>query len=303
VELRHIRSFLAIASSGHFTRAAGELHVSQPALSQQIRQLEEELGTPLFDRIGRGIRLTAAGEVFRSHARRIVDEVGLAQKAIGDLDALDRGALNIGAVQTVNAYLIPSMISAFSGAYPRVSIRVDELSADDVERGVLDGRLSLGFTFVPPRQDGLDTEKLFEEELVLVVSRRHRLAARRRVEVSLLADEPLILLPQTFCTRRLIDHTFASARVRPRVAVEMNSIEGILRTVAKSGGATIVPELAATMASDRDLRVVRLTGPVPRRTVGIVSLAGAHRCAAAQRFVEMAREQRRLTKTESARGR
>ena len=289
MELRHIRSFIAVADSGHLTRAADELHVSQPALSQQIRQLEEELGTPLFDRIGRGIRLTAAGEVFRSHARRIFDEVGQAQKSIGELEALDRGSLTVGAVQTVNAYLIPTLVSTFSKSHPRVAVRVEEGSADDIERGVIDGRLTLGFTFVPPRQTGLGVEKLFDEELVLVTARKHRLARRTKIAVSMLADESLILLPETFCTRRLIEHTFSSARVRPRIAIEMNSIEGILRTVRSSGGATIVPQLAATMFGSRDLSVIRLTDPTPRRSVGIISLAGSHRSAAAARFAEMAR--------------
>jgi LysR family transcriptional regulator, cyn operon transcriptional activator len=291
VELRQLRSFLAIAQSGHLTRAANTLNLSQPALSQQIRQLEVELGTALFDRIGRGIRLTAAGEVFRSHARRILDEVDLAQKSIGELDGLGRGTLTVGAVQTVNTYLIPGVVSTFNTRHPGVSVRVEELAADGVERGVLEGRLGLGFTFVPARLDGLAAEKLFEEELVLVASRKHRLAGRRRIDVASLAGEPLILLPETFCTRRLIEHTFASAKVRPRVAVEMNSIDGILRTVATAAGATIVPELAATTARRRDLAVIRLMRPTPRRTVGIIRLAAAHRSAAATRFGEMAREQ------------
>lgn len=292
MELRHIRYFLAVADTEHFTRAADDLHVSQPALSQQVRQLEEELGTPLFDRVGRRVRLTRAGETFRTHARRILAEVTEAHSALQELDALERGLLTVGAVQTVNAYLIPPAVSKFRKAYPGIAVRVEELAADDVERGVLEGRLDLGLTFVPAREAGLAAEALFEEELVLVTGARHRLARRRTVDVSILDGEPLVLLPQTYCTRRVIDAALQTARVQPRVAVEMNSIEGILRMVRSSSGATIVPELAAGISSSLGLKVVRLANPTPRRTVGIVSAMGAHRSAASRELVTLLRAPR-----------
>lgn len=290
MELRHLRSFLAVADAEHFTRAADELHVSQPALSQQVRQLEEELGTPLFDRVGRRVRLTRAGETFRTHARRILAEVTEAHAALTELEGLARGVLTAGAVQTVNAYLIPPVVSRFRKSYPGIALKVEELAADEIERGVLEGRLDFGITFVPAREEGLASEALFEEELVLVTTPRHRLARRRSVEMKALGGEPLVLLPQKFCTRRVIDVALQSARVQPRIAVEMNSIEGILRTVRTSGGATIVPEMAAAIPKNLGLRVIRLSHPTPRRTVGIISASGAHRSAAAREFVTMTRE-------------
>jgi len=289
MELRHIRYFLAVADAEHFTRAADDLHVSQPALSQQVRQLEDELGTPLFDRVGRRVRLTRAGETFRAHARRILAEVTEAHAALQELDALGRGVLTVGAVQTVNAYLIPNVVSRFRKAYPGVALKVEELPADEIERGVLEGRLDLGLTFVPTREDGLAAETLFEEELVLVASTRHRLARRRSVDVKTLDGEPLVLLPPKYCTRRVIDAALQNARVQPRVAIEMNSIEGILRTVRTSHGATILPELATNTASSAGLKVIRLANPTPRRTVGIVSAAGANVSAASREFVAMVR--------------
>lgn len=292
MELRHIRYFLAVADAEHFTRAADDLHVSQPALSQQVRQLEEELGTPLFDRMGRRVRLTRAGETFRAHARRILAEVTEAHSALHELDALERGVLTVAAVQTVNAYMIPPVVSRFRKAYPGITLKVEELSADEIERGVREGRLDLGLTFVPAREEGLAAEALFEEELVLVASTRHRLARRRSVEVSALDGEPLVLLPQKFCTRRVIDAALQTARVQPRVAVEMNSIEGILRTVKTSAGATIVPELAIGLSAGLGLKVIRLANPTPRRTVGIIFAEGAHRPAAAREFVAMLRAEK-----------
>ncbi|HEX6179101.1 MAG TPA: transcriptional regulator CynR [Thermoanaerobaculia bacterium] len=299
MELRHIRSFLAVADAGHLTRAADELNLSQPALSQQVRQLEQELGTALFDRIGRGIRLTDAGEVFRVSARRILHEVTQAQTAIDELRALARGTLAVGVVQTVNAYLIPSVVSRFSTAHPGIAVRVDELAADDVEQRLLEGTLGVGLTFVPTRQAGLAVEPLFGEELVLITSDRRRFGKRRRVALRTLADEPLVLLSQKFCTRRVIDGAFAAAGIRPRIAVEMNSIEGILRTVRSTSGTTIAPELVTRISRNLGLHAVRLSDPTPRRTIGIATLAGASVSAAAQTFADMSRAVIRELRSES----
>lgn len=104
MELRHIRYFLAVAEESHFTRAAEKLHVSQPTLSQQIRELEAELGAPLFDRIGKQVRLTAAGEIFREHAQKAANEIQEARVALGELEGLKRGEVTVGVVQTVNTY-------------------------------------------------------------------------------------------------------------------------------------------------------------------------------------------------------
>ncbi len=167
MEFRHLRYFLAVADALHFTKAAQGLPVSQPALSAQIKQLEQEVGVPLFDRVGRSVQLTRAGAIFREHARRALREMELAQVAIAEEEGLQRGTLTVGVVQTVNAYLIPEIVSRFSTLHPRVVLKFDELSGPEIEAGVTNGLLELGIGFVPAGSDRIESQLLFEEDFVV----------------------------------------------------------------------------------------------------------------------------------------
>jgi LysR family cyn operon transcriptional activator len=286
IELRHLRYFLAVAEANHFTRAAAKMHVTQPTLSHQIRQLEGQLNLPLFDRIGRRVKLTAAGELLLPHARRVVRELEAAQAALGELHGLKRGELKVGIVQTVNACVIPEIVASFSAAHPGIHITCAELAVDDIEAGLESGRLDLGISFLPATRRQLDGEKLFTEELVAVVSTDHPLAGRRQLRVRDLATQPLVLLAPKYCTRQLIDRAFAKAGVQPDVRVEMNSVESILSTVRRAKLATLLPFLALCQR-DEGLQAIPLIQPTPRRSVGLLWLRDAHRRVAAEAFAEV----------------
>lgn len=286
MEFRHLRYFLAVADALHFTKAAGGLHLSQPALSAQVKQLEQEVGVPLFDRLGRSVQLTRAGTIFREHARRALREMELAQAAIAEEEGLQRGALTIGVVQTVNAYLIPDIVARFSTLHPEVSLRLDELSGPDIEAGVESGSLNMGIGFVPVTSDRIESQSLFEEDFVLIASPRHRFAKRRQLALSALADESLILLPVIFCTRRLLDASFARVGVQPKVIVEMNSIEGIMATVLTSKLATVLPRLSLGIKRHNVLRGIPLKNPTPRRGVGLLWKKGGYRSGAVKALAE-----------------
>jgi LysR family transcriptional regulator, cyn operon transcriptional activator len=287
MELRHLRYFLAVADCNHFRRAAESLHVSQPTLSQQIQQLEKELGTTLFDRGGKQVRLTAAGETFRYHAKRVLHELDEAQVALLELDGLKRGKLSVGAIQTLNTYLIPPIIARFAALHPGVFLNVEELAAGQIEEELLQGRLNLGISFVSPSTDEISSEPLFDEELVLIVSSHHRLAGRKVLKVRELDGESLILLPAAFTPRQLFDEKAGEVGVRPRVAIEMNSIEGILAAVRSSHGATVLPGLALAKKAT-GLRAIPLTEPTPRRTVGLLWRRDGYRCQATNAFMQYA---------------
>ncbi len=289
MEFRHLRYFLAVADALHFTKAAEGLPVSQPALSAQIKQLEQEVGVPLFDRVGRSVQLTRAGSIFREHARRALREMELAQVAIAEEEGLQRGILTVGVVQTVNAYLIPDIVGRFSTLHPLISLKLDELSGPDIEAGVKSGSLEVGIGFVPVASDRIESQPLFEEDFVLVASPRHRLAKRRYLSLSSLAKESLILLPTVFCTRRLLDACFEQAGVRPKIIVEMNSIEGILATVRTSNLATVLPRLSLGLVPNRALRGILLKNPTPRRGVGFLWKKGGYRSGAAKALADQVR--------------
>lgn len=286
MELRHLRYFLAVAEDAHFRRAAERLHVSQPTLSLQVQELEKELGTALFDRIGRRVRLTQAGQVFRDYARRALAVLDEGKAALGEIDGMLRGSLSLGVVQTVNAYLIPPVIARFSTDYPNVRLRVEELAAGEIENGILGGSLDLGISFLPPAHKEIESERLFDEEFVLAVQPAHRFGSRDRLRVVELAGEPLCLLGKEFCTRRIINESFSRAGVEPTVVVEMNSVEGVVAVVEAGGPATILPALAM---SGRSLKAVRIEKPTPKRTVSLLKLKGHALLRARTVFSEMVR--------------
>ena len=289
IELRHLRYFLAVAEAAHFTKAASVLHVTQPTLSHQIRQLEGQLNLALFDRIGRRVKLTSAGEVLLPHARRVLRELEEAQSALSELHGLKRGELKVGIVQTVNACVIPEIVARFSAAHSGIKITCAELSVDDIEAGLESGRLDLGISFLPAQRMLIEGEKLFTEELVAVLPAKHAWQKRRQLTIAKLATQPLVLLSGQYCTRQLVDRAFTQARVRPRIQVEMNSVESILATVREGALMSVLPSLAMCRR-DSGLIALPLIKPTPRRNVGLLWMKGAHRRVAAQAFARVTEE-------------
>ncbi len=301
IELRHLRYFLAVAEEEHFTRAAAKLHVSQPTLSHQIRELEGQLNLPLFDRVGRRVKLTAAGEMLLPHARRVVRELAAAQTALDELHGLKRGALKVGIVQTVNACVIPEIVARFSEAHPGSRLACDEMAVADIESHLESGKLDLGISFLPPARKSLAGQQLFTEELVAVVATDHPLAKRRRLRMRDLANHPMALLAPHYCTRQLIDRAMAEAAIQPEVKVEMNSVDSILSTVKRTQLLTLLPTLALCQR-DTGLKAIAVTEPTPRRSVGLLWLQTAQRRAAAHAFAtvtEAVLTERRLRRDRS----
>lgn len=290
IELRQLRYLAAIAEEGSFTRAAEKLFVTQSALSQQIHKLEDELGMPLLDRTPRHIRLTAAGELLIHHAQRIFRELDSAQVAIRELQGIQRGSIRLGAVHTVNAYLVPTAIANFFQSYPNIEIQVQELPADAVEAGLRDGDLQLGLAFVPTTLAEIDAEVIYDEDLVLIVGADHPLATRAHLAFADLRDLPMALLPDHYCTRRLINACAAQASTSLNVRVEMTAIEALLATAAHSALATILPAMALDSSPSSGLYAVQLTDPTPRRSVGLLHHRYGYRCAASRAFAQVLRK-------------
>src|SRR5262245_44055631 len=194
IELRHLRYFLAVAETAHFTRAAEKLHVTQPTLSHQVRELEAQMNLQLFDRIGRRVKLTAAGEALLPHARKVLRELEEAQAALNELHGLKRGLLRVGIVQTVNACVIPEIVARFSEEHAGIRVECREMAVAEIEHDLEAGKLDLGISFLPPCRKSLAGEKLFAEELVAVVAADHKLAKYSRLRVKDLKSQPMALL-------------------------------------------------------------------------------------------------------------
>lgn len=291
-ELRHLRYFLAVAEEGNFRRAARSLFLSQPTLSHQIKQLEMQMGAPLFERLSRTVRLTAAGEVLRKRAVSMLRELDDARREISDLMALAGGELRIGIVSTVNVAVVPEAVGTFRNSHPKVSVAVKELPMELLEAELLAGNLDLGISFMPGKSGArLESEALFTEKLVAVLPGGHPLAGKRKITLPQVLAQPMVLLSHGFCTRELVLESVALQGLEHvlKPAIEMNSIEGVLATVRQTGMITLMPDAAVRWAHHPDLVVKPLTDraeDLSFRQVGLIWVTGGHRTAAACAFAK-----------------
>ncbi|HBQ50232.1 MAG TPA: transcriptional regulator CynR [Hyphomonas atlantica] len=286
MDLRHLRYFQAVAEELSFTRAAEQLGISQPGLSHQIRQLEDELGATLFDRLGRRIRLTAAGTLFARHASSVLRGIVQAETDMADFLGMQSGMLRVGAVQSFNAYLIPPVLSEFRRIAPGITLQIFELSMPAIEEQVITGEIDIGVGFAPPDNDLIRAEMLFQEALLAAVDTR-RDDLPDTITIARAVQEPLAIFTTEMFTRRLIDQYFTKAGVSPNPVLEANTIESLLRAVPDSDMLTILPERALEGRSG--LRAITLSDPRPERAAAVLSCRGAWRPKSAQLFEDLLR--------------
>ncbi len=289
MELRHLRYLLAVADHGNFTRAAEALHVSQPTLSQQIKQLEREVGTPLLDRSGRTVRLTDAGEAYTQHGRLALQDLDAAERAVHDVQDLSRGHLRIAMTPTITAYLIGPLVRQFHAEHPGVTLTVIETTQDLIEADLLADRIDLGIAFAGHHAAGVAASALFTETLSLVVGAGHPHHPRvTTFAVADLPDQPLALLSRDFATRNYIDEFFAAQDVTPHIAIEANSISALIEFVSLGTLATVLPD-AITQARG-DLHPIRPDPALPAREVVLLRRSAGYQSAAARAFGAVATE-------------
>lgn len=285
---RHIQYFLAVAEHLSFTKAAAALHVSQPALSQQVKQLEESLGAQLFDRSGRTTRLTDAGDVYLLYARRAYQELREAQSAIHDVSDLSRGSLRVAVTPTFTTYLIGPLIEAFHARYPKITLNLKEISQERIEELLTAGELDIGIAFDEINTPDIDAIPLLNETMALVVSRRHRLAEERSIGLQGLSAESLVLLSTDFATREQIDRYCRKHAIRPQVQMEANALGAVIEIVRRTNLSTLLPAKIA-LAHD-DLVAITLEPERLQRTAVLMRRKDAFQSAAARAFIELAKE-------------
>jgi len=278
MELRALKYLIAVAEHGNFTRAAEALHVSQPALSQQILQLEDRLDTVLLDRSGRTVKVTDAGQAYIAHARRALFELESARRAINDVRDLSRGAVRLAMTPTFTAYLIGPLIAAFHAQFPAITVNVLEMSMDTIATAIEADEVDLGIAFELARCADIDSMPLFTENLSVVVADNHPWGERSALDVESLAEGELALLSKNFVTRVHIDNYLQASQVAPKVAVEVNTISALVEIVRHSTLFSILPEAIADQVSG--LRNLPLTPPAPPRTVMLLRRKGVYQSAA-----------------------
>jgi DNA-binding transcriptional LysR family regulator len=281
MELYQLEYFLEAALQRNFTRAAARLHLAQAALSEQIRKLEEELGTSLFNRGRRETVLTAAGETLRIHAEALLDRAAAARRAVQDLIGLRGGRLTIGAIPSVSACLLPAAIAAFRKRHAVVELALFEGTSEAVAQWVECGRVEFGIVQLPTTGAGFDEHLLLTEPFVALVPKAHPSARQRSLSLAKLADEPFVLYKG-----RARDTALAACRAagfEPRIACESSELETIRSLVAAGLGIAILPQLATRQPS-ANCTAVRLLGDPVERHVALLSRSGHTPSPAAAAF-------------------
>jgi DNA-binding transcriptional LysR family regulator len=284
---RRLRYFLAIVDEGSVTRAAERLRVAQPSLSQALRAFESELDVKLFHRVGRGLRLSAAGEALVGPARQILRTMDDARSAISGVVELKTGTLEIAALATLAVDPMAPLIGRFRECHPGVQIRVLEPeSADGVRALVCDGACELGAAHLPLPGDQLISHPLGDQELLFVFPPQAAPDSERPLGARELARTPLVVSPPGTSTRMLLEQALAGVGVTPQIAVQTAAREAIVPLVLAGAGAALLPAPLAREAQRRGA-VMRSARPAITRTVGLVHRQGPL-SAASRSFLALA---------------
>jgi DNA-binding transcriptional LysR family regulator len=291
MEIRQLRAFVAIAESGTFTAGALRVHVTQAAISMQIRQLENEIGAKVFVRAPRHVILTEAGEQLLRRARHILREHDAALDEIAELAGAERGRLRIGSASAmVLTDRLPAILKELRAQHPAAEIGVTSGTSEVLVDQILAGDVDIAFVSLPVDVRGIKTERLSEDQLVAIASPRHKLAKQRTISAYTLAGERLILGERGGNTRRLIDQFFAQAGVTLHVAMELSRQQAIRRMVEADMGVGIVP-LQSVIDDVESGNLVRwwIEGAQINWELGIAQLTGGYESPIMQTFIRLSR--------------
>src|SRR5437588_4807688 len=289
MEIRQLRAFVAIAEAGTFTAGAERVHVTQAAVSMQIRQLESELGARLFIRAPRNVILTEAGEKLLERAHHILREHDAAVEEIAELAGAKRGRLRIGSASAgVSSDLLPKILRELRKGHPNADISVTSGTSESLVQQILAGEIDIAFVSLPVEARGIQTERLNEDQLVAIASPRHRLARQKTVSAYALAGENLILGERGGNTRRLIDEFFAQAGVKPAIGMELSRQAAIKRMVEEDMGVGIIPLQSVREDVDKG-RLVRwwIEGAQINWELGLARLTGGYESPILHRFIRL----------------
>jgi DNA-binding transcriptional LysR family regulator len=287
VELRHLRYFVAVAEELHFGRAAERLHLSQPPLSQQIRQLEQMLGYPLLTRTSRSVSLTAAGQAFLQSARRTLRNV---QRDIDETQRIARGevgSLHIGFVGSGMLTGLPDIFRAYHEAYPRVHVHLHESFTSRVIEGLTDGSLDAGILRDGDPAEGLNVTPIFSEPFVAVLPASHRRARQKSISPAAFRDEPFVYFPRTAGPRAFEKPLtiFEQYGFRPNIVQEASHWLSILGLVGAGFGVSIAPACVRNIAPP-DVACLTLRDTKVSSSIEFASLVGESR-AIVERFAHI----------------
>jgi len=287
--LRQFEVFLAVAKAGSFRAAAEAMHLSQPALSQHVAEMERDLGTRLFDRLGRKVALTEAGRVLEDHALRLFATLASARDAVVDLSGLKRGSLVIGASTTPGIYVLPGIIAAFQKRYPGVALNLRIGNSALIEERIRGNELDLGVVGGHPLRLGEECVAAgLLDELVLIVPSKHPWARRREIQPALLGAQRLLIREEGSATRQVTERALQRAGGHIKTSMELGHTEAIKQAVMAGLGIAFVSihAIRGEIAAGR-LRALRLRGLRIRRHFHIIHNEARTLSASARASIEL----------------
>jgi LysR family transcriptional regulator, transcription activator of glutamate synthase operon len=291
MDIRQLRYLVALAEERNFTRAAEREHIAQPALSQQIRRLEQQTGLALVERTTRHVALTSAGRLLVARARRILAEMQAAQAELEQLTGLQTGHVGVGAMHTMGPVDISLALALFHQQHPGVELTVREQSSEELAEMLRVDEIDLAFLSVTERIEshGLGLQQLVSEELIAILPREHPLAGRQRIRMVELASEEFISYRDGARLRELLVSAGHRAGFEPRVKLESNESGRIRRLVARGLGVAILPRSDAE-SPGAQTAAVTLIDPALRRDITLAWREERRHSPAASAFLELARE-------------
>ncbi len=291
MELRQLRYLVALADEQHFTRAAAREHIAQPALSQQIRRLEHEVGLALVERTTRRVTVTEAGQTLVARARRILSEVDAANAEMQALAGVRTGHVTVGTMHTMGPIDVSIALAMFHERHPGVELTVREQSSEELAEMLRDDVLDLAFLSVTERMEshGLGLHQLVSEELVVVLPREHRLAHSGTLRMAELAGEHFISYREGARLRELLTFAARHAGFEPQIKLESNESERIKRLVARDMGVAILPRSDAERPGTV-IAMATLTEPALRRDITLACREGRRLAPAAAEFLALSKE-------------
>ena len=292
MEIRQLKAFLAIAEAKTFTAGARRVNVTQAAISMQIRQLEEEVGLPLFTRTPRRVILTEAGEYLLERARKILREHDSALAEIAEVAGAEYGRLRIGSASgTFAMNQLPSILSALREKFPNAELTVSAGTSQTLVDKMMHGEIDTAFVSLPVDNLNVSTESIFSDEIVAIAHPKHPLAKEKFISAAALAGEKLILGERGGNTRRMIDEFFQAANVKPNITMELSRQEAVTQMVAIGLGVG----MAGAKSVAKEIRDGRLTswfieGAEIKWELGLARLRGGHFSPIGKEFVRLCKE-------------
>lgn len=283
MHFQELQWFVVLAETEHVTEAAAELGVSQPTLSRALTRIEEHAGAPLFDRVGRRVRLNEYGQIMLEHVRRSIAELSAATDRIAALRNPDTGRIRLAFLHSLANWYVPEQLREFREVAPAIAFDLFQGPAPEITQRVLDGGSDIAITSPRPDASTYDWHCLYVERLSLAVPSGHRLASRKRIHLSTVADEPFIAIQRPFGLRLVTDDLWAETGLEPTIVFEATEIPTMEGLVAAGFGVAVVP--TPRISTEAKVAHIPLSNTRAKREVGLVWARDRRPSPPTERFV------------------